>query len=175
MEPFSIISILSTAVSAVGAMNQADAQAASYRSQAQAQEYNATVAENNARAVLDQNNAKEEQQRRHFRMMQGNAIAAAAQSGSGLNQSDSNSKVLEQSALMNELDALTIRYEGQNQAQGLQSQAQLDRYGAKVSRMNASSAETAGMLGAGASLLSGASGYMRATGFGMPKPFSGTI
>jgi len=168
LDPFTIISIASTAMSALGAMRQADAQAASYQAQAQAQEYNATVAENNARATMDQANAKEEQQRRRFRMMQGGAIAAAAQSGAGLGQSDSNSQVLEQNALMNELDALTIRYEGQTQAQGLQAQAEIDRYGAKVSRLNAGQAKTAGYINAGASILSGASNYMRASGYGMP-------
>lgn len=171
-DPFTIAMVASTAVSALGAMKQGEAQAASYRAQAQAQEYNAQVAHNNAQTAQSQANSQEEQQRRHFRMMQGEATAAAAQSGAGLNASDSNTKVLEQNALMNELDALNIRYEGQKQATGLYAQEEQDKYGAKVSRMNASNAESAGMLNAGASILSGATNYMYANKIGFGKTAS---
>lgn len=152
-----ILMIASTAVSALGAIRQGQAQQAAYKAQAQAQEYNAKVAENNARAALDQANAQEEQQRRKFRMLQGEAIAGAAQSGAGL--SGSNKDVIEQNALFNELDALTIRYQGQNQAQGLQAQANLDRYNARAARQAGSEAMTAGYVSAGANILSGASKY----------------
>lgn len=151
------ISLVSTAVSAFGAMQQADAQSASLRAQAQQQEYNATVARNNAKVAADQANAKEEAQRRHFNALQGQAIAGVAQSGTGFD--GSNLDLLKQNAINNELDALTIRYEGQNQARGLEAQAAQDMYGASVSRMNASNAMTAGYFNAGANLLSGAAKY----------------
>lgn len=156
---------VSSAVSAIGAINQANAQAASYRSQAQAQEYNATIERQNAQVANDQANAQEEQQRRKFSMMQGQALAGAAQSGAGMD--GSNKDVLAQNDLMNELDALTIRYEGQQKSRGLEAQAQLDQYGATVSRQNADNAQTAGFFNAGASLLSGAAnGYAAFKGIG---------
>jgi len=149
--------IASTVVSTVGAIKQGQAQEASYKAQAQAQEYNATVARNNATAALDQANAKEEQQRRHFAMLQGQARAGAAQSGAGLD--GSNSDLIQQNSVMNELDALNIRYEGQNTANGLQAQANLDQYGSGVSRMKASSAREASYWNAGSQLLAGATNY----------------
>ena len=158
--------IASTAVSFIGAMQQADAQSASYRARAQAQDYNATVARNNATVARDQANAREEQQRRHFSLLQGQAAAGAAQSGAGMD--GSNGDLLKQNSLMNELDALNIRYEGANQANGLIAQSQLDKYGANVSRANASSAQEAGFWNAGSKLLAGATNYaMYSGGFGL--------
>ena len=149
--------IASAAMSAVGAIQQGEAQSASYKAQAQANDYNATVARNNATVASEQANAKEEAQRRHFAALQGQAVAGVAQSGTGFD--GSNADVLNQNSINNELDALTIRYEGQNQAKGLIAQAQLDTYNAGVNRMNASNAETSGYLNAGANLLSGATKY----------------
>jgi hypothetical protein len=156
--------IASSVVSAVGAMKQADAQAASYQAQAQANEYNATVARNNAQVASEQANAKEEAQRRHFAALQGQAITGVAQSGTGFD--GSNADILKQNAINSELDALTIRYEGQNQSKGLLAQSQLETYNAGVNRMNASNAQQAGMFNAGANLLSGAAKYSYYSGTG---------
>lgn len=154
------LSAISTAVSVMGAMQQANAAEASARAQAQQQEYNATVARNNAKVAADQANAAEEQQRRRFNALQGQAIAGIAQSGTGFD--GSNLDLLKQNEINNELDALTIRYEGQNKAAGLIAQADQDMYGAQVSRMNASTARTAGYFNAGSNLLSGMSRYQYA-------------
>lgn len=156
-DPITILTIASTAVSAMGAMEQADAQAANYRAKAQADEYNATVARNNAKVAADQANAKEEAQRRHFGALQGQARAAIAQSATG--DEGSNLDLLKQNAINNELDALTIRYEGQNQVAGLNAQADMSKYSASVNRMNASNAQSAGMMNAGAAILSGGAKY----------------
>lgn len=171
MEPMTMALVASTAMSAMGAIQQGNAQSASYDAQARANEYNAqvqrqnaTVARNNAQMASEQANAREEAQRRHFGALQGQAIAGVAQSGTGFD--GSNTDLLAQNAVANELDALTIRYEGQNQsaafmnqASNLESQAALDVYSAGVNRMNSSSARQAGYLNAGANLLSGASKY----------------
>lgn len=149
--------IASSALSAYGSIQQGKAQAANYNAQAQANEYNAVVAQNNAKIANDQANAQEEQQRRHFRELQGQAYAGIAQSGSGF--TGSNADVLQQNAVNNELDALTIRYEGQNKSKSLESQAQIEKYNASVNRMNASEAKKAGYINAGAQLMSGATKY----------------
>lgn len=146
--------VVGAGVSAYGALSQGSAASGSYQSQAEADKYNATVARNNARAASDQANFKEEQQHRKFAQLQGEALAAIGQSGTGLD--GSNLDVLHQNAVNNQLDALTIRYEGQQQASGLLAQSQMSDLEAKQARKNASTAKFAGYVGAGASLLSGA-------------------
>ena len=145
---------MSAIFKAVGDIQQGNAAYANAKSQSFANDYNATIADNNARSVLEQANAREEQQRRQFRSLQGEAIAGAAQSGAGLD--GSNADVLKQNAINNELDALTIRYEGQMQSTGLMAQAGLDRYAATANLKYAKSARTAGFMNAGADLLAGA-------------------
>jgi hypothetical protein len=152
-----IFQALGSAVSAIGAIQQGQAQAASYQAQAQAMDYNATVAKNNATAANQQASVQEEQQRRKFAMLQGQAAAGAAQSGAGLD--GSNRDILLQNALMNEMDALTIRYEGQTRAKNFEAQSQLDKYQAVAASRNADTARQAGFVNAGANLLSGATNY----------------
>lgn len=166
-----LISLASAGIGAVGAIQQGNAQSAqyeaqaqAYKSQAQAQEYNAAVQRNNAKAAGEQANAAEEAQRRKFAQLQGQAMAAVGQSGTGFD--GSNLDVLRQNSVNNELDALNIRYQGQMQAQGLMAQSDLDRmqaqqslFNAATARSSASSASTAGWIGAGSNLLSGVSNY----------------
>lgn len=146
---------MSAIFKAWGSLEQGKAGYASNMSQAYAQEYNAQLADANAHATLEQANAREEQQRRQFRSLQGEAIAGMAQSGTTLD--GSNADVLKQNAINNELDALTIRYEGQMQSRGLMAQAQLDRYGAEASKSNAKAAMKAGRIGAVADIFEGVS------------------
>jgi uncharacterized protein involved in type VI secretion and phage assembly len=156
--------IASTVMSVAGAMEQADAQAENARAQAAALDYQATIDRNNAKAASEAANAREEQQRRQFRSMEGQARAGIAQSGTGFE--GSNADILKQNEVLGELDALTIRYEGDNKAKGLIAQSQLNTYNAGVSRMNASNYERAGMMNAGANLLSGATKYSYYKGTG---------
>lgn len=149
--------IAGMAMSAVGAIQQGQAASAQAQAAANAQRYNAQVAEQNAQVARAEANAAEEKQRRDFAQVQGQALAGVAESGTGF--SGTNLDVLKQNVVNNELDALTIRYQGDQKSRGLQAQAQLDRYGAKVNDMNASNAVTGSYLNAGAGLLSGASKY----------------
>lgn len=149
--------IASTAVSAVGAIQQGQAQARAYRMQAQAQEWQSNLERLNADAVRKQTAAQEENQRRKFDALQGEALAGVAQSGTGFE--GSNLDLLKQNQLNNELDALTIRYQGDNQARGLDAQSDISRMNAGILRTNASNAITAGYFNAGANILSGATNY----------------
>ena len=117
---------------AVGSIVKGNAQAAGYNAQAQANYYNAQVMQQNARVATEQANAREELQRRRFGELQGQAIAAAAQSGAGME--GSNADVLKQNAINAELDALTIRYEGEMQARGLLAQSELEQFRAASTR-----------------------------------------
>lgn len=149
--------IASGAMKAVGALQQARTEAGNYKSAAAANDYNALVTEGNARSAAEQASAREDMQRRNFRSLQGQAIAAAAQSGAGLD--GSNADVLRQNAVNAELDALTIRYEGDQQTKGLMAQAGLQRFYATQNRKNAGRAMTAGYLNAGSALLQTAANY----------------
>jgi hypothetical protein len=157
--------IVSTAFSAMGAIQQANAQAAQQRAIAQAQNYNAQVARNNAQIARDQANVAEENQRRKFNALQGEALAGIAQSGTGF--FGSNLDVLKQNEVNNELDALTIRYQGETKSNALLAESQLDKYNADVANSNASSATTGGYFNAGAGLLSGVSRYYNYTKTGL--------
>ena len=151
--PIAYLIAASTAVSTYGIIKQGEAAAAQAKSAAQANEYNATVQRNNAEAAQATAARKEEQQRSQFGQLQGTARAAVAQSGAGLG--GSNLDVLKQNALQNELDALTIRYEGQTQARGLIAQSQLETQQAAANRAAGSAARTGAYISAGANLLQG--------------------
>ncbi len=151
------LTAVSTGVSVLGAMQQAQAARAQAETAARANEYNATVARNNAVVAGEQANAQEEQQRRRFRALQGQAIAGVAQSGTGFD--GTNADLLAQNAILNELDALTIRYEGQQKQRGLLAQADMEMFQAGANRANGRAATTAGYLNAASSVLSGAAKY----------------
>lgn len=153
-----ILTVASTAMSVVGAIQQGNAQEAQYKAQAQAQEYNAKVSENQAIAANQQTAAREDAERRQRRIQLGNARASISQSGLG--DTGSILDMFDQTAIESELNVLNSRYEGNMQARGFTEQAALDRYGAASSRANAKAASQAKWLNAGSALLSGASsGY----------------
>lgn len=151
------IIIASTAMQAIGQIQQANAASASYQSQQAAANYNATIMDQNARIERDQANAREEAQRREARQILGAQRAAFSQSGVGLGGSAAD--VMEQSATNAELDALTMRYEGEMKARGLMASAEAERYQGRAAGANASAAMRAGYMGAVGSILGGAASY----------------
>lgn len=150
--------IASTAMQALGAIQQGNAQAASYRSQQAASNYNAAVMEQNAGIEREQANAREEAQRREARMILGSQRAALSQAGIGMGGSAAD--VMQQSATDAELDALTLRYEGDMRARGLMIGAEQERYQGAVAGANASAARRSGYMQAAGSILAGTGNYM---------------
>lgn len=132
-----------TAMSAIGSMQQGQAAKA-------AAGYNAAMMEQNATVERQQAGAREDAQRRQARQVLGAQRAAFAQSGGGMGGSAAD--VMGQSAMNAELDALTLRYEGDLRARGMESQAASERYSGRSSAM-------AGYMGAAGSILSGAARY----------------
>lgn len=143
--PFLVIA--SAAVSAVGAVRQAQAAEA-------ASNYNAQLARQNAQIAEAQGNAASEAQQRDSQRRLGAALAAYGASGV---QTDTGSPtdVLADSARSAALDNATIKYNAKLRALGLQAQANLDE-------ANATNSRTAGYINATSMLLSGA-----ATAYGM--------
>lgn len=147
----------STAMSAVGAIQQGAAAAAQGRAQQQAQQFNAAIKEQQATLARQQSGARQQQQRRGARQILGQQRAALAQAGIGMGGSALD--IEEQSAVRAELDSLTIAYEGELQAKGLLAAAQQDLYFGEVAKARGKNEQTASYISAGASILSGAASY----------------
>lgn len=82
---------------------------------------NAAALRGQARMARDQGYRDEEAQRREASLLAGSQAAAAAQAGGGTGGTVAG--VIEQSAVMAELDALNIRYGASNRARGLLAEA----------------------------------------------------
>ena len=113
-----------------------------------AAEYNAAVAENDARAAAEQSQYEAARIRdRNRRIL---ASQRVGQAKSGLSLTGSFQDLQMDSAIQGEMDALAAIYTGQIAAGSAQARAQL-------SRLEGRSAKRAGYLGAGGSILTGAS------------------
>lgn len=118
--------------------------------QKNAADYNAAVMEQEKKTALAQGYEAEAQQRRAGTAAIGREVAAAGQSGGGYGGSVG--RVVKQSAVNTELDALNIRYKAAMQAWG---------YGEQASNleMQGRQAQTNSFIKAGSALLSGYANY----------------
>ena len=165
-EVLAISMATSAAMSAVGAIQQGMAAQAQAKAAQGAAEYNATIKRQQAASELQQANAREEQQRRGTRQVLGQQRAALAQAGIGMGGSALD--IEEQSADRAELDALTMRYEGDLRAKGLLAAAEGAEYEGRAAISAGKNAMTGAYLSAGASLLSAAGSYKYYSA-GMPR------
>jgi len=136
-----VLGIAGGVISAMGAIQAANAQAASAQ-------YNAKVAESNRRAALRQTQVAVEDKQAENRRQLGSIRAAYGASGLMLDGSPLD--VLEDTAQEQAFDVAKIRYKGKMQAEGYSEQAALYRLEAK-------SAKRAGWIGAGSALIGGLS------------------
>jgi hypothetical protein len=155
--PLGAMMAASAAMSAVGAIQQGMAAQAQAQAAQGAANYNATIKRQQAALELQQANAREEQQRRGTRQVLGQQRAALAQAGIGMGGSALD--IEEQSADRAELDALTIRYEGDLRSKGLLAAAAGAEYEGRAAIAAGQNAMTGAYLSAGASLLSAAGSY----------------
>jgi len=152
---------VSTVVSMASANEQAQQSSARNKAAAKAEEYNAAVARNkadNTRAVYDQ---KSEKSNREARYKIGQMRAAGAQAGVGMGGSVADTE--HQSAVNAELDSMNIQYQGSLEAQGLDSQANMDDYSAAGYKISADNAINSGNLAMGAAMASGVAKYYSIT------------
>lgn len=152
------IMLAMTAFQAIGALSQGNAESASLKSQAAAQEYNAAVQRNNAIRASREASIREDRTRRQAAQFLGRQRAAIAESGTGLG-SGSAFDIQEDSEIQAELDALTVRYEGETERESLLQQSTLSTFGAQSSRANARSAKQSGQLKALGTVLGGVGRY----------------
>lgn len=136
----------------LGARNQA----AQYRGAAAAENYNAAVARQRAEVTRSIFGQREEQFRRSSRLELARQTAAGVESGLGLD-----ADLERQSSVLAELDALNVRYEGELQAHGFESEARLSKFNARNYRRLSKDTIAAGYIGAAGEILGGYGDYTR--------------
>lgn len=117
--------IAGTAVKAIGAIQQGAAAES-------AANYNAAMMERDAVSERQLASEREAAKRRETTAILASQRAAFAQSGGGMGGSAAD--VMRQSGINAELDALTLRYEGDMRARGLESGAVSERYAGKQAK-----------------------------------------
>lgn len=137
---------LGSALSAVGGIFSAVSSISQGNAARASGDYNAALYARNAEITRQKAQMDETRQRRLSAQRAGANVAAAG--ASGIDFSGSVLDILESNAAQEELDALTIRWNGQNAASSLDAQGSL----ASAQGRNA---QTQGYIGAGASLLLG--------------------
>lgn len=145
-----------TVMSAVGAYNTGKANAAAARYQAGVARNNQIIAEQNAKFAEDKGNVEEQAQRQKTAQMIGAERALAGGAGVDVN-TGSPLRLQSDTAMMGEMDALTIRNNAARAAWGYRAQgadfgAQAGMFGAQ-----AENATRAGNLAAFSSIVGGAS------------------
>lgn len=149
--------IASAAVSAVGSLEAASANAASFTAQKNMANYNATVERTNANAAMSAASANEMAMRRDNDVKLSFERGRMIESGGGL--VGTNVGALDQAGTNLELSALNARYRGAMEARGDLQQSVYDEYQANIAGQNASNAKSAGWIGAIGGALGTAANY----------------
>lgn len=148
---------LALAVGAIGGIVGAIGQIQAGNAAAAAGNYNASISDQNASRIRAEAAVEVADKQREIRKQLGSIRAAYG--ASGIDFSGSPLDVLADSATEGAWDVTKIKYKAEVAAVDQENQANLYR-------MGASSAQTAGYLGAGASFLSGVSQGVNNTDFG---------
>jgi hypothetical protein len=131
---------VSAALSAVGSIQQANAQSS-------AAKFNARMGEQNA--ILAEQQAAEDERLQRLKGRKAIGATRAGYGASGVNLEGSPQDILEESAAAIELDALKIRHEGQIRANAYRSGAALDRAQGSAARTSGYLSATSALLGGG--------------------------
>lgn len=139
---------------AVGMIGSANAAAAQAKGQQAMAEYNAKVQEREADAIEQATLYKQRKQTEEATRIASSQLAAMGASGA-VSTTGTPLLIQAKQAAESELDNLLIGYEGQIGAGKARSQGQLDLMQAGIYGTSGSNARTAGMIGAGTTLLTG--------------------
>ena len=155
-----VASIGGSLLSAQGAMQQAAYQEAAFKAQAQQQEATAKI--NEQRAQEERATAQREAVRRGkeaaFMLSRQQALSAASGGGSA---DTSVLNLMAGTKQEGDYQAQSAVYEGETIGKGLEFQADLDRQGAAISRMQGQAAKKAGFIDAAGAILGGISSFAR--------------
>ena len=153
-EIMTMLTIGSTIMGGVGAIQQGKAQAASARYSANVAEMNAKLSDRAAKDALERGKLEEQKQRQKTAGLMGQQQAAMAANGVDVTFG-SPLDLLVDTATMGELDALTIRSNSYREERDIRQQGANYRGQAAMNRAQASSANTGGYLNAAGTLLGG--------------------
>lgn len=148
-----LASLASGVVSAMGAMQSAEAQARANEYNAKVQDRNAIIADQNRQHAIQTADVAAQDKRRENRRVL--ASVRAAYGTSGLEMAGSPLDVLEDTALEQELSASRVKYEGTVRAREGAIQMLGYNEDATLQRMEAQSARAAGGVAAAGALLGG--------------------
>lgn len=154
-EPTTMLMIASTTLAGVGAIQQGNAANAAGKYNAQVAEMNATLADRRAKDALERGAVEEQQKRAQVAQLQGRQRAAMAANGVDLTFG-SPLDTLVDTAVLGDLDALTIRQNSAREAYDFRVQGVNSRADAGLSRASGRAAQTGGYLAAGGTVLGGA-------------------
>lgn len=143
---------------ALGMMQQGQAAAAQARGQQAVAEYNAKVQEQHARAIELQTQYKQNRLAEQASRQESSLLAAAGASGT-VPSVGSPLMIQAKQAAQSELDNLMTGYTGNIAASQARSQGTIDSLQAGIYGQQARNYGTAGMIGAGTSLLTGFGDY----------------
>lgn len=153
-EPVTILTALSVAVGAAGAIQQSQAAAGQASYQAAVNRNNAVLSEKAARDATERGELEEKQSRLRTSQMIGSQRAGFAANGVVIDEGSA-LDVTADTAILGEQDALTIRDNASREAFNHRAQGAQFSSSAGMFETSASNAETAGFLNAGASVLGG--------------------
>ena len=145
----------STAIGGVSAIQQGNAASAAAKYNAQVSTMNAEIMNKNARDAIERGKLEEQRQRQEVAMLTGRQRAAMAANGVDLTFGSPLDTIVD-TAMMGELDALTIRSNAAREAYDYKVAAANGMADAALSRSNASAARTGGFLSAAGTVLGGA-------------------
>ena len=153
-ELMTMLTIGSTIMGGVGAIQQGQSQAKAARYNAQVADMNARMADRAAKDALERGALEEQKQRQKTAQLMGQQTAAMAANGVDIGFG-SPLDLLVDTATLGELDALTIRTSAYREERDIRQQGANYRGQAAMNRAQASSASTGSFLGAMGTFLGG--------------------
>lgn len=154
VDPMTAMMVASTVIGGVGQLQAAGAASASAKYNAQVADMNAKLANRAAKDALERGGLEEQKQRQQTAQLLGQQQAGMAANGVDLTFG-SPLDLLVGTAVLGELDALTIRSNAYREERDIRQQGANYRGQAGMYRAEAKGAKTAGWLSAGGTVLGG--------------------
>lgn len=148
------LALASTAIGAAGQMAQAQAAADAANYNAQVAEMNARIEEQRSKDAFERGKLEEQQKREQVAQIKGQQTAAMAANGVDIGYGSALDTLVD-TAVMGELDSLTVRTNTARAAYNHDVAAVNQRAQAQLSRMEAKAATAGGYLGAMGTIIGG--------------------
>lgn len=153
-DPVTGLMVASTLLSAAGAVQQGNAAAAAGKYNNQIAQMNAQISEKRAKDALERGRIEEQKKRAEVAKVAGAQQAAMAANGVDLTFGSPLDTIVD-TAVLGELDALTIRSNAYREEYDYKVQAMNQRAQGQLELMKGKSAQTAGYISAGSTILGG--------------------